>query len=279
MFCLLNLACLLIPAKVSAQWLTLPDAKYEERLRVQPQWDKEEEYYFGEPASSEPQENPEEQNTDTQEDALAKLRDRYLALEGAFVLRTFNFASDTQELYQDFFFGEKDHFGIAVRIDQIRQFSQNAFPFGIGGYYYITENIRGGLNTQFAPGATIAAHQSYNPFVEFGFWDRHIVPRLEYRYRDFEQANMHEFRGGIDFYPARWLVLSPMYQYSLTEPSGGGTSFKNNAFIFKVTIRPMDMVELYGRYAYSQHNFEAGAPDPFAAYTENDGGGSLLPSC
>lgn len=276
-FIICLLACLgfwSVPTTASAQWLTIPEAKYEERLRVQPEWEEEEEYFFSEPDTE--QEKKDGEEASPTDEAIEKLKHRYLALEGAFALRTFNFASDTQELYQDFFFGEKDHFGISVRIDQVRQFSQNAFPFGIGGYYYLTKNVRGGLNTQFAPGATIAPHQSYQPFIEFGFLDRHIVPHLEYRYRDFEQANMHEFRGGIDFYPVQWLVLSPMYQYSITEPSGGGTSFKNNAFIFKAIIRLIPMVELYGRYAYSQHDFEAGAPIPFTPYTQNDGGGGVL---
>ena len=210
-----------------------------------------------------------------QEGEPGKARHRYLALEFAYYLRSYSFTSDSQGTYQSFFFGEHERFGFQIETNYLRQFSSNAFPIGIGGYYYLASNVRAGLNLQFAPTSTVVARQTYNPFFEFGLLGKRVVPRIEYRFQEYKQADMHEVRVGIDLHPASWITIRPFYQWSLTQIGGGGGNFRNSAGLIKVSIHPIQMLELYGLYAYSQHNFEAGSPTAFAAYTAQDGGGGF----
>ena len=285
-------ACALLPSSAEAQWLTFPEFKFEELLRMAPRTSKaetiyEEEEAWQEETKPEPEKEPQHESEQAhhQEPEEEEAPDdeykppprlQYTAVEVGFFIRNYSFTENSFGQYQSFFYGEEDRFGISVGVGYLRQFLTNSYPFGFGVYYYLAKNVRAGLRIQFEPGSSAMARQNYNPYVEFGLLNRLLVPRLEYRFREYKQADIHDFIAGLDIYLGSHVSLRPAYQLSITEIGGGGGSFTNHAAWIKLIVHVFHMLDMYGRFAFSQHDFEAAAPTPFDAYRALDGSGGFL---
>lgn len=267
-FLLFAVFCL-APVTAQAQWFTLPELYLEQKFRLAPKRGAVVKSYAVEPTYHDTHDGP------PVETEVLDEHPRYLALEGGFHLRDFNYASQSEGEYQAFLFGEEDHFGMLIRIDYLNQFIDSAIAFAVGGYYQFHEDTRVGLKINFAPSELIVARQGYAPYLEVGLADRTVVARVSYHFDDYSQANQHIGEFGLDFHLGKYFTVAPRYFLTFTEQDPSNAQFTNHAFLIRASAHIWSMLDLFGQYAFSQHDFEAGAPTPFDAFNAQDVGGGL----
>ncbi len=215
--------------------------------------------------------DPEDKEVQEMEPQIAAKKTKII-IHGGYSLYDQNYAVETHSEFQEISVAKEESYGVGLKSTYLRKFGRSGFETGLFGHYYFMEKTRVNVGFAFAPEVNILPKQSYTAGVEYRVWK--FVPRVDYLFQDYSQANLQFLKPGLYVEPLSFLRVGGGYEFHRLS-AGANTQNLTGGFA-TVKISLLDWISLHGFYERVQRSFEGGrAPTPFVRYNANIGGGGF----
>lgn len=182
------------------------------------------------------------------------------------------FADDTQLSFQEIEISKEKTYGFGLRTTYLRKFNLNGFDTQLFGHYWFKEKTRVNLGFGFTPKVNILPQESITAGVAHTIWK--IIPELNYTFENYTQADQHTIAPALFFEPLEFFRIGGGYEHRRLL-FGGNQRTLHSGFA-KVSVAPLEWLQINGFYERLQSSFEGGRPgNAFVNYRAHVAGGGV----